>query len=106
MVSEGLSFWIDGNRHHINNWREDPALIPGSELWRLSNRTAPFDQEFYLTLGLGIGGRNDFASVNTPWDRTSPQMHREFYLAKDSWYPTWSGDAKALEIKSVKIFAL
>lgn len=94
MVSEGLSFWIDGNRHYVNNLRQDPASIPGSELWRLSNRPAPFDQEFYLTLGLGIGGRNDFATVNTPWERTSPQMHREFYLVKDSWIQRGPGMPK------------
>lgn len=75
-------------------------------MWRHEKSPAPFDQEFYLTIGLGVGGRNDFPSDNTPWERTSPQMRREFMLMKDRWYPTWTGDGKALVVKSVKVIAL
>lgn len=59
-----------------------------------------------MTIGLGVGGRNDFSMATTPWERTSPQMRREFMKKKSSWYPTWTDDAKALVVKSVKVTAL
>lgn len=104
--AEGLSFWLDGNREYINDWRDSPLSIPGSDLWKNSAKPAPFDQEFYLTFGLAVGGRNHFSMATTPWDRSSPQMKVEFYRTVQTWYPSWIDETKALEIKSVKVFAL
>lgn len=104
---EGFSFSIDGRKNNVLwSWRDSANAIPGSKLWLHNAHPAPFDQEFYLTIGVSVGGRNDFAAVETPWERTSPQMRREFYEVKDKWYPSWTRDTKALEVKSVKVFAL
>lgn len=106
MISEGISFWIGGQENHIANWTESASSIFGSDSWRNQPAPAPFDQEFFLTLGLGVGGRNDFPMGNTPWDRTSPQMRREFMEMKYRWYPTWADDSKALVVKSVRVFSV
>lgn len=104
--SEGLSFWIDSDQNYIGNWTEIAGIIPGADSWRSFSHPAPFDQEFHLTIGLGVGGRNEFPISSTPWERTSPQMRREFYRMKHEWYPTWTEDSKALEIRSVKVISL
>lgn len=93
-------------RKTVDRWSDSASTIPGSELWKNSASPAPFDQEFYLTFGVGVGGRNDFPGSVTPWDRSSPQQRREFWAAKNTWYPSWTDVTKALEIKSVKVFAL
>lgn len=106
MFSEGLSFWFDGEHNVISNWTQVAAFIPGSKTWSNNGSPAPFDQEFYLTIGVGVGGRNDFLKTDTPWERTSPQQRQEFYNAKHKWYPSWTDNTKALEIRSVKITSL
>lgn len=96
---------MDGERSDIGNWKNSADSIPGSEMWKNKGRPAPFDQEFFLTLGLGVGGRNNFAG-DIPWDPSSPTQRREFNNAKDKWYNSWKDDTKALEVKSVKVYAL
>lgn len=105
IFAEGLSFSIDGMQNVIGDWREISSVIPGSGSWRNDRSCAPFDQEFYITIGVGVGGRNDFP-YDTPWDRTSPQMNREFYNSKFRWSPSWTRETKALLVKSIKVVSL
>lgn len=106
LFSDGLSFSIDGIPSPIGDWRLDASSIPGSNAWTNNTKApVPFDQQFYLVIGLGVGGRNSF-TYDTPWERTSPLMRREFYRVKDRWYPSWTTERKGLEVKSVKVFAV
>ena len=63
---------------------------PWSETGRLST---PFDQKFFLILNVAVGGTNGWFEdgVNgKPWLDSSPNAKKDFWLAKDRWFPTWT----------------
>jgi hypothetical protein len=93
-----------------------------SNPWEGASNTAPFDQEFYLILNVAVGGRNSyfedgdcysgsagatFCAGNKPWRNDSPRAMRDFWEARDQWYPTW-GDAnqRGMTVRSVKMYKL
>lgn len=98
--------FIDEERTTVPNWKARSRAVPGSEAWIGSNsKVAPFDQAFFITLGVSVGGINDFSS-GTPWDLTSPTQKREFMAKKDNWFNSWTPGKSALEVEYVKVIAL
>jgi beta-glucanase (GH16 family) len=75
--------------------------------WSQTGRDAtPFDQPFYLILNVAVGGTNGWFEdgVNAkPWVDASPSAKRDFWDARDQWYPTWK-EGGQMEIKSVKMW--
>ena len=71
--------------------------------WSHTGRdNTPFDQEFYLVLNLAVGGTNGWfkdGKNGKPWSDTSKYAPKEFFDARDSWYPTWT--QPYMEIKQV-----
>jgi hypothetical protein len=70
------------------------------------SNTAPFDQEFYLVIDVGVGGTNGWfedGKSSKPWLDGSPTARKDFWEAKDQWYPTWEKTGQ-MDIKSVKIW--
>ncbi|KAI9809251.1 MAG: hypothetical protein M1825_002542 [Sarcosagium campestre] len=66
----------------------------------------PFDQEFYLILNVAVGGTNGWfedGASGKPWVDLSPSAPKDFWNAKNQWYPTWE-DTGEMVIKSVKIW--
>lgn len=67
--------------------------FPGSHNpW--TSKMAPFDQEFYLSINLAVGGRDipDDAingAGEKPWSNNSISPMTDFWLAKNTWLPTW-----------------
>ncbi len=71
-----------------------PADSNGTNLIDPCSQTArdstPFDQEFYLILNVAVGGTNgwfDDAEAGKPWVDASPSARRDFWQARDQWYP-------------------
>lgn len=64
--------------------------------------------QFYVSLGLNVGGIHEFDNNvrNKPWKNNSPKAALKFWEAKNQWYPTWRGDQSALQVDSVKVYAL
>ena len=79
---------------------------PYDNPWTSGGDNAPFDQEFYLIMGLACGGTNDYFpdGFGKPWNNTDGNAVNKFYDAKSTWYPTWNGDNSALQIDSVKVW--
>ncbi|XP_004518427.1 gram-negative bacteria-binding protein 3 [Ceratitis capitata] len=62
----------------VKNSRE----LPNASLLRKSgNKMAPFDQEYYLTLGYGIGGVNDFSDDLHNWQPPKPWENDKTHAA-------------------------
>lgn len=60
---------------------------------KTGSANAPFDQPFYLILSLAVGGTNGWfedGRAGKPWTDASPNAPKEFWSARDQWYPTWS----------------
>ncbi|KAK4938004.1 hypothetical protein LTR10_021493 [Elasticomyces elasticus] len=103
------------NRFDIPFWqRGDFALsysngTSTSDPWsQTGNDATPFDQEFYLILNVAVGGTNGWftdGESGKPWVDTSPTAKRDFWNAKNSWYPTWQNEnGNALQVKSVTMW--
>uniref|UniRef100_A0A8W7NZP7 GH16 domain-containing protein n=1 Tax=Anopheles atroparvus TaxID=41427 RepID=A0A8W7NZP7_ANOAO len=78
-----------------------------ANLWRLSgNRMAPFDKDFYLGLGVAVGGHYDFHQFDgKPWKDLGVKAMYTFWNARNSWYPTWSENSTLL-VDYVRVFAV
>lgn len=86
----------------------DPATDP----WQNGGRMAPFDREFYISLGLAVGGVASFPdgvegpdNARKPWKNTAAKAMLSFWNAKDEWYRSWSTDS-ALLVDFVRVTAL
>ncbi|KAK3331368.1 glycoside hydrolase family 16 protein [Apodospora peruviana] len=73
---------VDGNNTRFTDiWGQTKAF------------NTPFDKPFYLILNVAVGGTNGWFEDNVadkPWLNTSPNAKKDFYLAKDKWFPTWT----------------
>ncbi|XP_013408261.1 beta-1,3-glucan-binding protein [Lingula anatina] len=76
-----------------------------------NRRMSPFDQEFHLIMNVAVGGTNGFFSDGwtngvspKPWRNTSPTATRDFWQAKDAWYPTWVGEEAAMQVNYVRVW--
>ncbi|XP_062550097.1 gram-negative bacteria-binding protein 1 [Armigeres subalbatus] len=83
-----------------------------ANLWNADNVMSPFDQEFYLSLGVGVGGIADFPDCSLtgslkqpkPWNNTSPKAEYFFYQNRNVWYRTWT--EPELKVDYVRVYAL
>ncbi|XP_031345751.1 beta-1,3-glucan-binding protein-like isoform X2 [Photinus pyralis] len=81
----------------------DPAV---ADRWRKGTVLAPFDQEMYIVLGVGVGGLGFPESMtNKPWESDHPKAPLQFYRNQSTWKQTW-GDSSVLEVDYVKVWAL
>ncbi|KAI3615033.1 glycoside hydrolase family 16 protein [Moniliophthora roreri] len=121
-----MRIYVDSRLYHLLDLRlnkpfwdrgDFPTIIQnGSEVISLGNpwingtKAAPFDQRFYLILSLGIGGTNGWFPDGSekPWLDGSQTAMRDFLLAQDKWYPSWSENPedRAFVIDSVKMWQL
>jgi hypothetical protein len=80
-------------------------------VWAGSNSkyNAPFDQLFYLVLNVAVGSSSGYFADgydNKPWIDGSDTAMRQFWDAKNVWYPTWGqGSAKGMTVRSVKMWS-
>ncbi|XP_059622331.1 beta-1,3-glucan-binding protein-like [Phlebotomus argentipes] len=117
-TDEMISMAVDGKPYaHFRDKfcdKDHPCNIEHASLWESGSKLAPFDQEVYLVLGVGVGGLSDFPeNCRTgpdrhpkPWRNTDPRAEKNFYNDKKSWYPTWQGEEAGLQVDWVKIYSL
>lgn len=113
---DSISLTIDGFRYatlrdRFKQYGLDSNLTQAN-LWNPENAMSPFDREFYLSLGVGVGGVRDFPdfSVNgplkqpKPWNNTSPKAEYFFYQNRNVWFRTWTNPE--LKVDYVRVYAL
>jgi beta-glucanase (GH16 family) len=78
-----------------------------SDPWSATGRVqTPFDQEFYLIIDVAVGGRNGWFPDGVdgkPWVDASESAKKDFWDARDSWFPTWEKNGEMI-ISSVKMW--
>lgn len=77
--------------------------------WTQTGRkNTPFDQKFYLILNVAVGGTNGWfadGKSGKPWIDASPSAKKDFWNARDTWYPTWTDkDRGQMEVSKVEIW--
>ncbi|XP_043271804.1 beta-1,3-glucan-binding protein-like [Venturia canescens] len=93
---EGFRFEVDGEeigRIEPGQWSKSNHYEGRSE--PTNNSMTPFDNEFYITVGLGIGGIRVFPDEIVsgrnvkPWRNIEAKAMLNFWRAKDTWMPSW-----------------
>jgi beta-glucanase (GH16 family) len=68
--------------------------------WSQTGRAqTPFDQEFYLIINVAVGGQNGWfqdGKDGKPWVDTSPTARKDFWDARDQWFPTWEPNGQMI----------
>uniref|UniRef100_A0A2A4JI75 Uncharacterized protein n=1 Tax=Heliothis virescens TaxID=7102 RepID=A0A2A4JI75_HELVI len=106
---EKFIFHIDNNEighiGYFKSFAEDKAFISHASNWTKGSKMAPFDEMFHVTLGLRVGGVNEFKdSEKKPWKNLASKAMLQFWKAKDEWFPSWTDGA--MKIDYVKVYAL
>ncbi|XP_045766767.1 beta-1,3-glucan-binding protein-like [Maniola jurtina] len=79
--------------------------VPYASNWLKGSHIAPFDQLFYISLGVRAGGINDFAdSPDKPWSNGASKAVYRFYQQQDSWFRTWT--SPELIVDSIDVYAI
>ncbi|KAI4741754.1 putative beta-1,3-glucan-binding protein [Aureobasidium sp. EXF-12298] len=95
-------FWQKG-RFPVSDSNGTALMNP----WAATGKdNTPFDQDFYLILNVAVGGTNGWfadGASGKPWTDGSTLARKEFWDARDQWYPTWEKDGQMV-VKSVKMF--
>ncbi|XP_055705719.1 beta-1,3-glucan-binding protein-like [Phlebotomus papatasi] len=118
-TDEMISMAVDGRPYaHFRDKFCDsthPCNIPHANVWEAGvPPLAPFDQEVFVVLGMGVGGLSDFpencitgpSRHPKPWGNTDPRAERYFWSDKNNWYPTWNGEDAGLQIDWVRVYSL
>ncbi|XP_066995772.1 beta-1,3-glucan-binding protein [Anabrus simplex] len=85
--------------------------VPGGQnIWKDGEPMAPFDREFFIILNVAVGGTffsdgNRYLPYGKPWNWSSPHPMKDFWDAKDKWYPTWEGESAAMKIDYVRVYS-
>lgn len=69
------------------------------------DNATPFNKNFYLILNVAVGGTNGWfadGATGKPWVDGSPTAKKDFWEARDRWYPTWK--APEMQVKSVRMW--
>ncbi|XP_076673603.1 beta-1,3-glucan-binding protein isoform X2 [Andrena cerasifolii] len=106
---DGFQFLVDDE--------EVGKLVPDGDGWMNNSqfdKMAPFDQEFYITIGIGVGGIRIFpdgtnsAETSKPWRNLGAKAMLQFWHAKDQWLPSWkrqNGRKTAFEIDYIRAWS-
>lgn len=108
-----IAFYVNGNRYGTVYSPEggfaslkEYLSLNGAHRWRNSNSImAPFDQEMFITLGVGVGGHNFADGGLKPWNNSDPKSQKNFFRHKNEWYPTWNTYCK-MEVEYIKVFSI
>nr|AGK40899.1 GRP3 [Nilaparvata lugens] len=99
-----ISFFVDNEE--LGEWdgKHNPLLEGHDSL-------SPFDQEFYLLLGMHVGGYLDIpdgALSNgrpKPWRNTDPKRMIRFFGDLKNWHASWN-DKTNLQIKYIRVYSI
>ncbi|KAJ8715916.1 hypothetical protein PYW08_013201 [Mythimna loreyi] len=109
---DGLQLLVDGEEYGNINPGEGffsiarKNAVPHASNWLRGTVMAPLDETFYLSLGLRVGGVNDFADdiPDKPWRNRASKAMLDFWKHRNSWYPSWYNTN--LRVDYIKVYAL
>eukprot|EP00752_Nemacystus_decipiens_P007385 g6605.t1 len=75
--------------------------------WSGADRSAPYDQKFYVVMNVAVGGVSGFFPDDVGskmWNNKDPDAAMKFFEATSDWYSTWNGKDAAMQVESVKVW--
>lgn len=104
---DGDVFCIVGGGDGLYSTLADGRDLPNKEVLKALGETsmAPFDVNFYLTLGYGVGGINDFGDESRkPWRNDDENNVNKFWRNAKKY--DWTHEKYQFEIDYVRVFAV
>lgn len=116
---DDIEFIIDGEKQiSLMNGIQNSKLCAEiglehlcSKIWTSDSKIAPFDKDFYIKLGVTIGGNRIFPDgclTNygklKPWKNSETKPMLNFWYKKDEWTQTWTDPS--FKIDSIKVTTL
>ncbi|KAF5294927.1 hypothetical protein FQR65_LT10639 [Abscondita terminalis] len=113
--TDSLSLFIDNELYSTiyppqDGFGSEPSLeldpfTPGK--WLEGTALAPFDQEMYIVIGVGVGGQmfHEELELEKPWVNDDPKAQLRFYQKSKEWKKTWSNESELI-VDSVKVWAV
>ncbi|XP_047026780.1 beta-1,3-glucan-binding protein-like [Helicoverpa zea] len=111
---DGISLFVDGEKYGevtpptegFYKTATDNQVAAAAQ-WLKGTTIAPFDDMFYISLGLNVGGVHEFPDAdNKPWKNRATKAMLNFWNAREQWYSTWYDDTSALQVDYVRVYAL
>ncbi|XP_030373842.1 gram-negative bacteria-binding protein 3-like [Scaptodrosophila lebanonensis] len=95
---------LDSRNGALSSLTSNGKRLPNASELEKGSGLAPFDQEFYLTFGLSVGGFNEFLyDAHKPWGEQQPIAMIDFWAHLKSKLDQWLEDA-SLQIDYVKVY--
>nr|Q8ISB6.1 RecName: Full=Beta-1,3-glucan-binding protein 2; Short=BGBP-2; AltName: Full=Beta-1,3-glucan recognition protein 2; Short=BetaGRP-2; Flags: Precursor [Manduca sexta]AAN10151.1 beta-1,3-glucan recognition protein 2 [Manduca sexta] len=80
-------------------------LVSHASQWLKGTVMAPFDEKFFITLGLRVAGIHDFTDgPGKPWENKGTKAMINFWNNRFRWFPTWHDTS--LKVDYVRVYAL
>ncbi|XP_072947822.1 beta-1,3-glucan-binding protein-like [Epargyreus clarus] len=106
---DSIKLFVDGVQYgevSPSSFAEAAAGAPAAALWMKGSSLAPFDEMFYISLGLTIGGVTEFSDEDPkPWANSATKAALNFWESRQQWYSSWLDDT-ALRVDYVRVYAL
>lgn len=112
-LPESIKFFVDGSvfcmieGEALHSTVADSRELPNKGILEALGDTplAPFDVNFYLTLGYGVGGVNDFADEGRkPWKNHDERNVKKFWRNAKRY--DWTDEKYQFEIDYVRVFSI
>lgn len=117
-TEDSITFYVDDQQVHQmvagSEGLFEKFSFEGKNPWIDGTKFAPFDQEFYLSISLKVGGISFFPEDDEtrnvphkkPWQNHSQRAAAEFWKSKDKWLQTWKENDVDFQVDYVRIYAL
>ncbi|XP_045450696.1 beta-1,3-glucan-binding protein-like [Melitaea cinxia] len=110
---DGIYLYVDGEKYgEISTGQgffEDAKKsgVVAASQWLKGTAIAPFDEMFYISLGLSVGGIHEFPdSPDKPWKNKATKAMFNFWEARNQWLSTWYDDTSSLIVDYVRVYAI
>ncbi|XP_055379153.1 gram-negative bacteria-binding protein 1-like [Condylostylus longicornis] len=119
-TDELISFYVDEKEYGTlyGNFSYEASHLYNmkySNIWKTGNKMAPFDKEFFISIGVSAGGISDFPDHcisgsnqidQKPWLNFDSKNELNFWKARYKWHGTWKGEDAALKVDYIRVWAL
>ncbi|XP_055859188.1 beta-1,3-glucan-binding protein 1-like [Episyrphus balteatus] len=116
-TEDSIIFKIDDHEYGIiKGGFSKSYLYKNSNAWQSDSILAPFDREFYFTIGLSVGGHVEFPDFSysgkldkpymKPWNNQDPKAMLKFWNDRGNWMRSWIEYNTQLEVNFILVDAL
>lgn len=108
MMADNIEYCRIQNENGFHKLEINNVRSPAAQLW--NSKMAPFDKEFYITLGIGVGGNNDFVDVardiSKPWKNHKSNAMYKFWQTMRNRTEWPSSENSIMQIDYIRVYAL